>query len=271
MKRLLVILLFLMAVPSPALTQESIAVMDLRAIGVNQPLAEAVSENLRTMLILSGAFRVVERNQLEKILAEYKLSQGGITENRHAIEIGTLAEAGLIMIGSITRMFENYIINARLLDVKSGVSVLAQKVEIGSEAEFPGKIDQLAAFFSKKSVALSTPAPDTLPDITGTYRVKGSDYVGRLDIKKHKATYQTTWLIDNSETGEAEQSFTGVGILHNNMFSVHYSERDDPANRGVAIYDVLLNGEQLRGLYTSVENSTATGTLRFENGEKIKE
>ncbi|MFO7605576.1 MAG: hypothetical protein R6W72_04665, partial [Desulfurivibrionaceae bacterium] len=69
MKRLLVILLFLMAAPSPAPARESIAVMDLRAIGVNQPLAEAVSENLRTMLILSGAFRVVERNQLEKILA----------------------------------------------------------------------------------------------------------------------------------------------------------------------------------------------------------
>jgi TolB-like protein len=270
MKRLLVILLFLMAAPSPAFSRESIAVMDLRAIGVNQSLAEAVSENLRTMLIHSGAFRVVERNQLEKILAEYKLSQGGITENRRAIEIGGLAEASLIMIGSITRMFENYIINARLLDVKSGVSVLAQKVEIGSEAEFPGKIDELAAFFSKKSVAAAPPDTSGLPDITGTYRVKGSDYVGELRVKKRKETYQITWQIDNSETGEAEQSFTGVGILHNNMFSVNYSERDDKANTGVAIYDVLLNGEQLRGLYTSVENSKATGTLRFENGEKLK-
>ncbi|MDF1578387.1 MAG: CsgG/HfaB family protein [Desulfurivibrionaceae bacterium] len=271
MKRLLVILilLFLMVAPPPVLARESIAVIDLKPIGVSQSLAEAVSENLRTMLIISGAFRVVERNQLEEILTEYKLAQGGITENSHAIKIGTLAEANLIMIGSITKMFESYIINARLLNVESGVSVLAQRVEIGAEAEFPGKIDELAAFFSKKSV--EAPAPDALADISGTYRVKGADYVGRLRVQKHRETYQTTWLIDNAETGAADQAFTGVGILHNRMFSVHYSERDDKANSGVAIYDVLLNGEQLRGLYTSVENSTATGKLRFENGEKIKE
>lgn len=270
MKRLLFIVLFL-AATSPALARPSIAVMDLRPIGVSQSLAEAVSENLRTMLIISGAFRVVERNQLEEILTEYKLSQGGITENSHAIRIGTLAEANLIMIGSITKMFESYIINARLLNVESGVSVLAQKVEIGSEAEFPGKIDELAAFFGKQSVAATPPDSGTLADITGTYQVKGSDYVGRLRVKKHRETYQTTWLIDNAATGEADQTFTGVGILHNNMFSVHYSDRDDKANTGVAIYDVLLDGEQLRGLYTSVANSTATGKLRFENGKKIKE
>jgi len=268
MKRLLFVILFLTAASSPAFSQESIAIMDLKAIGVNQPLAEAVSENLRTMLIISGAFRVVERNQLKEILSEYKLSQGGITDNSNAIEIGGLAEANLIMIGSFTKMFESYIINARLLNVKSGVSVLAQKVEIHSEAEFPREIDELASFFSKKSIVASTPGG--LPNITGTYLVKGADYVGKLRIKKHKEIYQVDWLIDNSETGEAEQSYTGVGILHNNMLSVNYSERDDKSDAGVAIYDVLLNGEQLRGLYASFEDST-TGILHFENGVKIKD
>jgi TolB-like protein len=269
MKRLAFIILFLTAASSPAFSQESIAVMDLKAIGVSQSLAEAVSENLRTMLILSGAFRVVERDHLDAILGEYKLSQGGITDNHNAIAIGGLAEAGLIMVGSITKMFESYIINARLLNVKSGVSVLAQKVEIRSEAEFPKKIDELALFFSNKALAPST--SDGLPDITGTYRVKGSDYVGKLRVEKHREVYQVSWLIDNSETGEAEQSFAGVGILHNDTLSVNYSERDDKANTGVAIYDVHLNGERLRGLYTSVNNSKATGILRFENGEKIKD
>lgn len=268
MKRLLFVILFLTAAASPAFSQESIAIMDLKAIGVKQSLAEAVSENLRTMLVMSGTFRVVERNQLKEILNEHKLALSGITENSNALEIGGLAEANLIMIGSITKMFESYVINARLLNVKSGASVLAQKVEIRSEANFPREIDELASFFSRKSIASSTPGG--LPDITGTYLVKGSDYVGKLHIKKHNEVYQIDWLIDNSETGAAEQSYTGVGILHNNMLSVNYNEKDDKTDAGVAIYDVLLNGEQLRGLYAGTEDST-TGILHFENGVKIKD
>lgn len=253
-------------VSTPSFSLESIAVMDLKAIGTDQSLAEAVSENLRTMLIVSGAFKVVERSQIEEILGEYKLAQGGLTDH-HAVRIGDMAEAGRILIGSITRMFNNYTINARLLDVKTGVCLLGQMVDIDSEADFPRKIDELAAFFSSKS--LSADDGDGTPDISGTYQVKGSDYVGRLRISKHKETYQISWGIDNSETKEADQSFTGVGILHNNMLSVNYVEEGDKTNTGVAIYEVLLDGKRLRGLYTSIDNAKATGSLRFENGEKI--
>ncbi len=269
MLRLFFILLFILAAASPGYAQKSLAVMDLKAIGTDQSLAEAVSENLRTMLIVSGAYQVVERKQLEDILAEYKLSQSGITENQQAIEIGGLAEAGLIMTGSITKMFANYTINARLLDVKSGVCLLAQKAEIVSEAEFPGKIDELAAFFSRNEKAVEGKAAPA--NITGTYGVKGSNYVGKLRIEKHREVYLTSWQIDNSETREADQTFTGVGILHNNMLSVSYAERDDKTNTGVAIYEILLNGERLRGLYTSFANARGSGELRFENGEKITE
>jgi TolB-like protein len=270
MKHLLFVILFLTSAAPPAYSQESIAIMDLKAIGVNQALAEAVSENLRTMLIISGAFQVVERNQLNEILNEHKLSLGGITDNSNAIEIGGLAEANLVMIGSITKMFESYIVNVRLLDVKSGVSVLARQVEMRSEADFPRAIDELASFFSKKS-AVSSP-PGTLPDITGTYLLKGGDYAGKLRIKKHKEIYHLDWQIDNSQTGAAEQSYRGVGILHNNMLSVNYNEKDAKnSDAGVAIYDVLLNGEQLRGLYASDEDWNTTGILHFENGVKVKE
>jgi len=269
MLRLVFILLFILTAASPVYAQKSIAVMDLKAIGTDQSLAEAVSENLRTMLIVSGAYQVVERKHLEDILAEYKLSQSGVTENQQAIEIGGLAEAGLIMTGSITKMFSSYTINARLLDVKNGVCLLAQKVEIGSEAEFPRKIDELAAFFSRNEKAVEVPSAP--PDITGAYRVKGGDYVGKLRIEKHRQAYLTSWNIDNSETREAAQTFSGVGILHNNILSVSYAELEDRTNTGVAIYEVLLNGERLRGLYTSFANARNTGETHFENGEKITE
>lgn len=267
MKRILFIILFLVAA-APVLAGETIAIMDLKPIGVSKSLAEAVSENIRTMLIISEAFQVVEREQLGKILAEHNLSQSGVTENQDAVKIGGLAESNLIMIGSITKMFDSYTINARLLNVKSGVCALAQKVAINSEAEFPGKIDELALFFSDKATIAATPTGT--PDINGTYRVKGSDYVGKLHVEKQGEVYRINWLIDNSQTSETDQIFEGVGILHNNMLSVNYSERDDKMNTGVAIYDVHLNGKRIRGLYANVNESKTTGKLHFENGEKIE-
>jgi len=78
-------------------------------------------------------------------------------------------------------------------------------------------------------------------------------------------------LLDNTQTNEPDQTLTGVGILHNNMLSVNYAENEDKTNIGVGIYEVLLDGKQLRGLYTSVNNANATGKLRFENGEKLED
>jgi TolB-like protein len=268
MRLVMYVAIFLAATVSSAFGQDSIAVMDLKPIGVSQTLAEAVSENLRTMLIVSGAYRVIERQQLEKILGEYKLSQAGVTENNAAVQLGGLAEANLVLVGSLARMFDSYGINARLIDVKSGECLLARQVEVGSEAQFPVKIDELALSLCNRTPA--TPPAGAPPDIVGVYRVKGADYVGKLRISKRNELYRVAWNIDNSATGEAPQSFSGVGILHNNMLAVNYGELDDKANVGVAIYDVQLNGERLRGLYSSVDNSNKTGMPHFENGEKIE-
>jgi len=263
----LLVLFALMILSPPAFSLETVAIMDLKAIGTDQSLTEAVSENLRTMLIVSGAFKVVERSQLEKILKEYQLSQLGLTDT-HAIKVGGIAEATRILVGSITKMLDIYTINARLLDVETGICVLGHRVDIQSEAEFPDKIDELARYFS--NCPLVGDEAGKTPEIIGSYQVKGSDYTGVLHIDKHKEAYRISWNIDNSQTNEPDQTLNGVGILHNNMLSVNYAELENQKNTGVGIYEVLLGGKRLRGLYTSVDNGNATGKLRFENGEKLE-
>jgi len=195
---------------NPAFSLDTIAIMDLKAIAADQSLTEAVSENLRTMLIVSEAFKVVERSQLEKILKEYQLSQLGLTDS-HAIKIGGIAEATRILVGSLSKMSNVYTINARLLDVATGVCLLAHRVDIQSEAEFPRKIDNLARYFSNSSLI----AKDTgeVPDIVGSYQVKGSDYTGVLHIDKHQETYRISWNIDNAQQFPEETDFPAFSIF----------------------------------------------------------
>jgi len=147
------------------------------------------------------------------------------------------------------------------------VFIKALKSEIKSPADFPPKIDDLALRIGNPDD--SQPVSDAgVIDISGSYRTEGYKYVGLLAINKSDDIYQLSWLIDNSQTGDAPQSYKGMGILHSGVLSVYYKNTEDQNDYGVAAYEVLLGGQQLRGLYTNLGTSDRYGKVSFENGVK---
>ncbi|MFO7557301.1 MAG: CsgG/HfaB family protein [Desulfobacterales bacterium] len=261
------ILLLLLIAAAPAGARERMAVLDLKPVGVDENLAMAVSENLRTMIIAGGRYEIVERTQIDKLLQEYRLGQTGLTEDGHARKIGSLANVDLVLLGSLSRIFECYSINARIINVETGVVIAALKVEILSQANFPPKIDELALHLGTPDKLKPVSADESI-DINGTYRTKGEDYVGLLTISKRNDIYQLSWEVDNSQTDDAPQFFKGAGILHDGVLSVYYRSSEEENNYGVAAYEVLLGGRQLRGLYTNLGASRGYGKVHFENGVK---
>ena len=244
---------------SEVLAEDNLVVMDLKPIGVDTVLAEAVSENLRTMIIQTKIYNVIERSQVEKLLAEHEFSLTGVTEDKTALKIGQLANADLIMLGSLNKISEIYTITVRVLDVESGVVTLAKKVRCASEAQLPRKIDELALLVTGSE-------PEEIQEIehyniVGTYKVKGAKYHGVLDIRQNNTVYLIFWKI-GSYTAE------GVGILKNGILSVSY--QDVNGKHGVVNYEILLGGDRLRGLWTTFDNAQKYGTLAFENGEKVQ-
>lgn len=258
------ILLLMLGLTTTA-AAERIAVLDLKPVGADPTLAQAVSENLRTMIIQSGRYQVVERSQLNGILDEYSLEQSGLTEEGDARAVGSLANVDVVLLGSLSQLFETYSINARIIDVASGVVQKALKVDMASHAEFPRKIDELALSIGGGSEQLTIQEE---PSLDGIYQAQGDDYVGRIGIRKSGDIYLMTWEIDNSQTGEAPQSFTGWGLLHGGVLSSHYRCSKTRDNFGVAAYEVLLAGKQLRGLYTNLGTAAEYGRVRFENAVK---
>ncbi|MBL0716679.1 MAG: hypothetical protein JJV89_01400 [Desulfosarcina sp.] len=241
--------------------KEEIAIMDLKPIGVDVNLAAAVSENLRTMIIQTETYEVIERNQIKQILNEYKLSESGLTDEKKALKIGKIANVHKIIIGSINKIFTAYTINVRVLQVETGIIIKAKKIKIVSEANFPDKIDELALLVteSEKKKKCDTKTYN----ITGIYEVKGAKYNGSMEINKFNEIYTVSWLINNLDSKKIEK-FDGIGILNNKIFSVCYKG----ANQGVASYEILLKGERIRGLYTHFESGKKKGKLKFENGIK---
>lgn len=102
-------------------TREMIAVMDFISRDVPPSVAYNVSELIRTELINTGKYTVLERSQVKEILKEQGLQQTGCTETSCAVQIGKLLSARKILIGSVMKLGAKLIISGRVVDVEKGV------------------------------------------------------------------------------------------------------------------------------------------------------
>lgn len=97
-------------------------------------LGQIVAELLTTSLARKPQFILVEREQIEKILDELKLSLLGLTEAENAEKVGKLLNARAIITGSVSEVGEIYSVNARQVNVATGEVILTAKVKIHQSA-----------------------------------------------------------------------------------------------------------------------------------------
>jgi WD40 repeat protein len=99
--------------------QRTMAVMYFEYNNVDEPTSRTVTTLLESRLAGSPYVRLLERNQIDKILDELKLQASGLTESQ-VIEIGKLAEAQFMLIGSVDKLAHDLHITARLVNVENG-------------------------------------------------------------------------------------------------------------------------------------------------------
>jgi TolB-like protein len=129
---IIMVFIFLMVIlfAQSAITEvkPTIAVLDFESVGSEEHLGKAVSEIMRTELIGTRKFRVVERSQINKALSEQQMQKSGIVDEKSAVQIGKLLGADLIIIGSVVKIGTAYTINSRMIDVKTGEATLGKNV-----------------------------------------------------------------------------------------------------------------------------------------------
>ncbi|MDR1514786.1 MAG: CsgG/HfaB family protein [Synergistaceae bacterium] len=72
-----------------------------------EPPADAITDMMTTELYEAGLFRLVERDRLDVIGEELKLSQSGLMDMETAPEVGKIVGAKYQMIGAITGYYYN--------------------------------------------------------------------------------------------------------------------------------------------------------------------
>ncbi|MBU8923009.1 MAG: CsgG/HfaB family protein [Bacteroidales bacterium] len=79
-----------------------------------------LAEEMITRLYKTGSFRVVEREMLNRVMAEHELATSGLVDESTAKELGRLLGVDAIATGTITDLGQRVRINSRLIATETG-------------------------------------------------------------------------------------------------------------------------------------------------------
>lgn len=180
MRRLLALLLTL-AVPAfaqaPA-NDKTIAIASVDARGGADPEdASTMNDALTEALVEDGRIRVVERQQLAKVMKEQALSQSGVMSDEVQIKVAQLVGARWILVGAVQKRGRGYVLSVRALDSTSAQVAFAQNLRVGSDEQIEPGSRKLALRLTEK---LLGPAP------AGGGAQASTDVVGDFDVAQVK-------------------------------------------------------------------------------------
>lgn len=115
--------------PAPAGGKELVAVLDMDGVGTTQAEQSALSEELRTRLLKSGKFRIVDREKTRALLNEQAFQQQTCVSEDCAVKAGKLLGVRHLVTGRITRIEpELWQVAAQIVDVESAETLKAVTV-----------------------------------------------------------------------------------------------------------------------------------------------
>jgi len=142
--RAITFLLIILAVAVVA-EQPAVAIVEFEAKNCDAGIAEAVGEIMRTEIIATGKYRVIERAQLARVMEEHALQMSGLVDTSTIAELGKLVGADFVAVGSVSGLGGTYTISVRYIDVETAEAVLGRTETATNEAELPGVCRKLAA------------------------------------------------------------------------------------------------------------------------------
>jgi tetratricopeptide (TPR) repeat protein len=133
----------------------SISVLPFEKKGERSISGNAVYESFVSALVNQKRFRIIEREKLEEVLSELKLSKTGIADPDTASKIGKIVVAEAIMTGIIYERKNSLEVLTRLIDTDTGNIIVAKDVFDEDKGFFTvNKLGQGLALKYKESLPL---------------------------------------------------------------------------------------------------------------------
>jgi hypothetical protein len=190
---------------SAAPAKDTVAVMDFSAINAPASEASVLSEFVRSAVIQSGVYTVVDKKNMDKLLNEQAFQQTGCTSDECAVKLGRVLNVRKMIVGSYSQMGDTRFLTSRLVDVETG------KIEASAKEKgfTPEDADTAAERMVASLVGGEPPAESPPPADT------------RLGLGKRRAATQEQYVAPVRRTPSDQKGyimfFTGAtsGIMKN--------------------------------------------------------
>lgn len=96
-----------------------VGVLDFTANNISQSEAMVIGEMFTSELVLSGKYDVVDRKNIESLMAEMEFQMSGCTDSSCAVEVGQILSLEYMMYGSINKLGQDFIINVYMINVET--------------------------------------------------------------------------------------------------------------------------------------------------------
>lgn len=195
--------------------KKTIAVIEFSDLRGNvTDLGRYISEELITKLYLTKKFKVIERQLLNKIIAEQKLSLAGMIDPTSAKKLGKVLGVDAIVSGTQTDLAQGLKINARMLNTETGEIFAVASVEIFKDESVTKLMSEIgsskeALTDSKLSGVTTNYPPNTKNDLS-IKSVKAEGFIFTPQSCKIKEdNIDCTILIENT-LEEQKQVYFGL-------------------------------------------------------------
>jgi|GEM_PF-2111539 len=129
----------------------TIAVYGFESAVFNESIVAGYTRILESALFDTGFFDIVDRLSLEKVLSEHKLEASGIVQNiSKAVELGRLAGADYIVVGSVDQTPSGYVVSVKIIDVTTAKLAFSHSESITSITDVDSTIRSIVQMIAVK-------------------------------------------------------------------------------------------------------------------------
>ena len=104
----------------------TLAVLPFQGKGESQGYVAAATDRMVTQLVSLRRFKVIERAKLDEVLQEQKLQVSGVVDDRTAVDVGRVAGADAIVVGSVAVIGQTTTVSTRVIDTQSSEVIVAR-------------------------------------------------------------------------------------------------------------------------------------------------
>jgi TolB-like protein len=237
MRRLtLVAFIFIIVLSVPLLAQADekplISVLDFKTSGISRAEVEVFVDFLSSHIIDTGKFRVIDRMQREALLREMEFSYDDCTDEGCQLEVGRLLAANQIVVGSVGRVGERYLLTIKLIDVQTGEAIKTGSEKYTDLNKLIDDSERLAQEFAttaipgEEAVAEEpAPAPKVSTRPSREKKPAAAEGEGRRGSAVEAIAGVVKWIptADNPSSGEGGVYGIGGGIGYVFQFSNRFS------------------------------------------------